>query len=76
MIEYEKIDLALLDPVYAYFEAEGWDEYEALLISSADSLGFDMIHIDSLIKAMGREHEVSTVFHILNIASDLLEQVR
>ena len=68
---YEKIDLSLLDPIYAYF-IEEWDELETLHICTADALGFDMIYIDSLIKAMGRRHEVDTIFNIRNIASQLL----
>ena len=72
MIKYEKIDLALLDPVYAYFIDE-WDEAETHHICCADALGYDMIYIDSLIKAMGRRHEIDTIFNIRNIASVLLE---
>lgn len=60
------------DSLVSYLLDEGWDEYEASVICSADALGFDMLHIDSLIKAMGREHENFTVFTLPNIALKLI----
>lgn len=59
-------------PLVAYLLSEGWDEFEASVICSADALGFDMLLIDSLIKAMGREHENSTIFTLPNIALKLI----
>lgn len=60
------------DPVLSYFFAEGWDENEVAFIVSADNLGYDMIALDKMIKAMGREHEMYTVFNIRNIAYNLI----
>lgn len=59
-------------PVLSYFFAEGWDESEVACIASADDLGYDMIALDKMIKAMGREHEMYTVFNIRNIACNLI----